>query len=211
MVEGDVMNEIGSVREFSTGTFELIGNEIVPEKQKNNFLIKLNIYTLLFLFLFLGLSVGAYLLIYEVHYTGFGLLGLIFLFLSFVIYIVVHELLHGFAFIIFNKNKFKELKFGIELKSGMAYCISTIPVKVGPGRLSLMMPVYVVCLPLYIFAMMTGDIWLIIVSVIFLSGSTGDFYYMWKLKSTDKHYYMYEEMPTKSGYEIGYLLYKKID
>lgn len=205
------MNEIGSIQEFSTGNFELIGNEIISEKQKKSFLVKLNIYTLLFMFVFLGVSIVAYLLIHDIHIVGFSLMGPILFLLGFLIFIVVHELLHGLAFMVFNKNKMKQLKFGIVFKSGLAYCISTIPVKVGPSRLSLMMPVYVICLPLYVIAMITGDIWLIVMAVFFLSGSTGDFYYMWKLRNTSKDLYMYEEMPTESGYEIGYLLYKKID
>ena len=43
------MKEIGSVHEFSNGNFELIENVIVPEKEKKSFLIKLNLYTLLFI------------------------------------------------------------------------------------------------------------------------------------------------------------------
>ena len=205
------MREIGSIQEYSTGTFELIENEIIPEKEKKSFLIKLNVYTLLFMVLFLGVSIGAYLLIHDVYIFGFGIMGPILFLLGFIIFIVLHELFHGLAFIIFNKNKWEDLKFGIVLKSGLAYCISTVPVRVGPARLSLMMPVYAICLPLYIIAMISGDIWLIVMAVFFLSGSTGDFYYMWRLRNTSKNLYMYEEMPTTSGYEIGYLLYKKID
>ncbi len=205
------MREIGIIEKFSNGTFELIENVLVKEKDKNKFLVKLNIYTLLFMFVLLGISIGSYFLFHEVYIMGFGIIGPILFIFSFLLFIVVHELLHGLSFIVFNKNKAKELKYGIVIKSGLAYCISTVPVRVGPGRLSLMMPVYVICLPLYLFAMISGDIWLVIVSVMFLSGSTGDFYYMWKLRNTNKDLYMFEEMPTKSGYEIGYLLYKKID
>jgi len=161
--------------------------------------------------IFLGVSIGIYLLIHDIILIGFGLIGPIVFLFSFFIFIVIHELLHGLAFMLFNKNKKNELKFGLVLKSGLAYCISTVPVRVGPSRLSLMMPVYVVCIPLYLFAMISGDIWLIVMAVFFLSGSTGDFYYMWKLRSTNKDLYIYEVMPTKTGYEIGYLLYKKID
>lgn len=205
------MREIGNVADFSNGSFELIENVLVAEKDKRKFLIKLNLYTLLFLFVFLAASISVNLLIHDGFVLKFGLMGPIIFLLSFIVFIVVHELLHGLAFMVFNKNKKKELKFGLELKSGMAYCISTVPVQVGAGRLSLMMPVYVICIPLYIIAIITGNLWLLIAAVCFLSGSTGDFYYMWKLRKTSKDLYMFEEMPTKSGYEIGYLLYKKVN
>jgi len=35
---------------------------------------------------------------------------------------VVHELIHGFFYAIFCKNKFKSIKFGAVLKKGYAYC-----------------------------------------------------------------------------------------
>ena len=77
------MKEIGSVQEFSNGNFELIENVIVPEKEKKSFLIKLNLYTLLFMVIFLGVSIGIYLLIHDIILIGFGLLGpILFLFSS---------------------------------------------------------------------------------------------------------------------------------
>ena len=147
-------------------------------------------------------------------YPGTHEIDIILLFIlifGFFPYIVIHELLHGLAFVIFNKTSWKDLKFGIVIKSGMAYCISTVPVKVNPARLSLMMPIYLFCIPMMIFGIILNEVHIVLFSFLYFTGSTGDLYYMWKLRKTSKEFYMFEEMPTKSGYEVGYLLYKKID
>ena len=205
------MREVGSVRTFETGTFEVVENNIIKNKDKNRFIIKLNLYALLFSAIGIVLT---FLVIPKGITISIGGLDLIFMalyFLSFLVFIVVHEWLHGISFRIWNKNTKEQIKFGIVLKSGMAYCISTIPVKVGPSRISLMMPVYAVCIPMYILALVFQDVALGILAILFLSGSVGDFYYMWKLRKTNKDLYMYEEMPSNTGYEVGYILYKKID
>lgn len=111
---------------------------------------------------------------------------------------------------LFGKVPKKDIAFGVVLKSGVAYCISKIPVTVKASRLSLMMPVYIICIPLYIIAIIFNNVGLALYTVVLFSGSVGDIYYMWKLRKTDKNLYMFEKMPSKTGYEIGYLLFKKI-
>jgi len=129
---------------------------------------------------------------------------------SFIAFIIVHELLHGISFVLFGKVGFKNIQYGIVLKSGVAYCISLVPVRVWASRLSLMMPVYAVCLPMYIYSLLAQDFLFTIVALLFFTGSVGDIYYMWKLRKTNKDLYMFEEAPTSKGYKIGYLLFKKV-
>ena len=200
---------IGEERQFSNGEYRLIENNIIPKKDKSKFIVKLNVYAILLMVI--GLVINHMVFMNrEIELLIKPLTGILVM-LSFLVYIVVHEMLHGLAFSVFNGNSIKELKFGFVLKSGMAYCISTVPVKVRPARLSLMMPVYVVCIPMYITAVVLGSYWLGLITIFFLSGSIGDFYYIWKLRGTDKELYMFEEMPTSTGYEVGYLLYEKLN
>lgn len=199
------MREIGSVREFDNGLYKLIEDNIIPEKDKKAFVLKLNIYSMVFTI------IGIVLVMMIVGSGTFKLLELSLLLIGFFVFIVVHELLHGFSFVLDRNVSWSNIKFGVVLKSGMAYCISKVPVKVSISRISLMMPVYVICAPMIIVGILISNGSLAVAGVIYFSGSVGDFYYMWKLKRTNSDLYMYEEMPTKSGYEVGYLLYKKID
>lgn len=198
------MREIGSLREFENGLYELVEDKIVPEKDKKSVIVKMNVYALLFIIL----SIPLVLLIMGSGNIDFLELSL--LFFSYFIFIVVHELLHGISFVFDSEVSWKHIKFGLVLKSGMAYCISKVPVKVKVGRVSLMMPVYAVCLPMILLGFIFQNAAVVITGFIFLSGSVGDFYYIWKLRKTSSEYYMFEELPTESGYEVGYLLYKKM-
>jgi len=202
------MNEIGSVLTFEQVEYELLENNIVADRKIQKFMIWLNVAAIL---MFVILTLATFMLGFRAPLEGdFNLFTILIVLLAFLVFIVVHELLHGISFAIFGKVKGKNIKFGIVLKSGLAYCISQVPVKVSASRLSLMMPVYAVCLPMYIYGLVSQNVIIAIVSLLFFTGSIGDLYYMWKLRKTDKNLYMYEMPPSVKGYDIGYLLLKKI-
>ena len=196
---------VGETYEFMNESYVLKEDVILPENEKNSFILKLNGAAILFIVL---LGVPTWLLFPNKEFA-LNVWELLLYALSFIVFIVVHELLHGITFALFSGNGFKSITFGLVLRSGMAYCISKVPVKVPRARWSLMMPVYVVCVPLFVYGVWQSSLPLAILAILFASGSVGDFYYMWKLRGTDRSLYMYEEMPTKSGYEIGYLLFEK--
>ena len=208
------MRTIGQIDTFENIEYRLVEDHIVKPKDKRKLILWLNLWAfvlffigVVFVFLVIPGSVSVDLTTIESAMSFFvwAFVAVI----SFVVYVVVHEWLHGIAFRIFNGNKKEQIKFGIVWQSAMAYCISTIPVKVRAGRLSLMMPVYVVCIPVFIIGLVTQNIWLGLLSIYYFSGSAGDLYYMWKLRKTKGDYFMYEKMPTRTGYEVGYLLYEK--
>ena len=204
------MAESDSVYEFDNVEYVLIEDNVVSKKDKKRTLMLINVFAMVIVVV---LTASTFVLLYngQTVYT-FGILDLIvftLLLMSFLPYIVIHEWLHGVAFRIFNKNDKSQINFGIVWKNLMAYCISTVPVEVRAARLSLMMPVYVVCIPLYILGVALDNVWIAFIAIFYLSGSAGDFYYLWKLRKTDKTLYMHEKNPTSDGYEIGYLLFDK--
>jgi len=199
---------IGETYPFANGQFKLVENHILKAKEKQPFLIKLNIAAILFMIIGILLTI----VVFWGNVTiNIGPLGASLYLLSFLVFVVIHELLHGITFVLFSKNKWSTMKFGISVKSGVAYCISLVPVKLPRAKLSLMMPIYAVCLPIYIYAIITNDFALAILGVLLASGSVGDFYYMWKLHRISNKLYMYEELPTKTGYEIGFHIFEKIE
>ena len=203
------MNIVGDIFTFNEVNYELLENNIIPRKKKTKFLIYMNLSA--WLVVATGLIISMF--VFKSGSFEFSLKSLLILsvyLIGFLLFAVIHELLHGGAFMLFGKVPKKDIAFGVVLKSGVAYCISKIPVTVRASRLSLMMPIYVICIPLYILAIIYNNFGLGIYAIILFSGSVGDIYYMWKLRNTDKNLYMFENMPNKSGYEIGYLLFKKL-
>jgi len=170
-------------------------------------LLKLNWWAILFIVVAIVATIG---LFWNRIDVTFDLIGVSLYLISFLLYVIVHELLHGIAFVLFSGRSWKTMKFGLILKNGLAYCISVAPVTVKRARLSLMMPLYVVCIPIYLYSILTGSFALAILAVLFASGSAGDIYYLWILRKTNSDLYMMEELPTKQGYAVGYYLYERI-
>jgi hypothetical protein len=203
------MNRVGDIVTFKDENYELLENNIISRKKKTKFLIYMNLSA--WLVIIIGVIINFVIFrsgSFELSFKSFVILVLYLI--GFIVFAVIHELLHGGAFMLFGKVQKKDIAFGVVLKSGVAYCISKIPVTVKASRLSLMMPIYVICIPLYVIAIIINNFGLGLYTIILFSGSVGDIYYMWKLRKTDKNLYMFENMPNKSGYEIGYLLFKKL-
>lgn len=201
------MSNIGDILTFDEVDYELLENNIIPVSKNTKFMLWLSIASIV---LFIVLTALTLLFSFKGEHSGsFSIPGAILFLASFVVFVLVHEGLHGLSFMIFGKIKAKNIRYGVMLKSGVAYCISLVPISVWASRLSLMMPIYAVCLPLYIYGLVTQNLALTILSLLYLTGSVGDIYYMWKLRKTPRNLYMYENPPTTHGYEIGYLLFRK--
>lgn len=198
---------IGTVETFHNEPYQLVDDRILPAAKRMPFLYKLNVWAIGFLVIGSGLTVALFAnrsLIIEA-----SPLEALWAVLAMILFVPLHELLHGAGFVLFSGRPWKTVRFGLILKNGLAYCISTVPVTVRRARISLMLPIYAVCLPLYVVAYVTSDFGLALLGVFLAAGSVGDVYYLWTLRDVPSHRYMMEAMPTKDGYEIGYLLYEK--
>lgn len=201
------MSNIGDVVVINRVEYEIIEDNIIPQSKNKKFLLWMNVVSV---FVFVILLAGTLGLGFSTSFSGTVEITAILLFIAaFIVYIIVHEFLHGVSFIIFGNVGIRNLKYGVIIKSGLAYCISLVPVKVWASRLSLMMPIYVICIPLYVYSLLSQNPFLAFLALLYFTGSIGDLYYMWKLRKTDKNLYMFEDAPTSKGYKIGYLLLKK--
>ena len=181
-------------------------DHIIPTNKKMPLLFKLNWWALGFILISGIVTVGMF---WNRIDVTFDLIGVALYLLSFLAFVIVHEVLHGLSFVVFSGQSWKTIRFGLVLKNGLAYCISLVPVTIRRARWSLMMPLYVICIPLYLYGIFTSSFALAILAILFASGSVGDIYYLWQLRTANPTYYMMEEEPTKHGYEIGYYLYQK--
>jgi hypothetical protein len=209
MAGGDDMNRtIGSIETFDGVSYRVVDDRILPDAKRMPFLYKMNLWAIGFLLIGSGLTVALFStrsLIIQA-----SPLEALWYVLAMIVFVPVHELLHGISFVLFSGRSWKTIRFGLILKNGLAYCISTVPVRIRRARLSLMMPLYVVAIPLYVVAYWTSDFGLALFTVFLSAGSVGDLYYLWTLRKVSPTYYMMEAMPSKEGYEIGYLLYEQV-
>ena len=197
--------------------YRVLENRITPDEKRKSTLVKLNVISFATLGAVFILCTIAIVLLNGNAEGGFTIDGLNFLLsfllvaLVFVAFIVAHEYVHYLTYRFAGGTPKNSLKFGLSLKSGMAYCISLVPNTIKASRLSLMMPFYVLVIPTIIAAILFQSSLLTFMAALFASGSAGDFWYMWSLRKDAKDKYIIEAIPEGSEYEIGYLLLEKIE
>lgn len=206
----------GDTATYNDTEYKVIENRIVKGKDKNKALIVINvigvaIIPIVFIIYFMVLS------IVDIQEQNFEIdlidtIIRLFVFVaSFIAFIIAHEYVHYLTYRFIGKTTKDQLKFGLALKTGMAYCIALSPNTVKSSRLSLMMPFYVLVIPFIILAIALQNGFLIFLAALFASGSAGDFWYMWTLRKDSKDLYIIESVPEDGGYDIGYLVLEKID
>lgn len=201
---------------YGQSNYKVIDNRITKDKNKTKILILINVISLLIAFgvYILYILSSAMIGVKEqvVQFDFIDMIIYLFVFVAaYVLFIIAHEYVHYLTYRYAGNIPKDKLKFGIVLKSGMAYCISLEPTTVKASRLSLMMPFYVLVIPLIIISVLTQNGFLAFLSALFAGGSAGDIWYMWTLKKDSREKYIIEAMPSGKGYEIGYLLLDKTE
>lgn len=214
------MNEInlkpGQTVSYNNSEYQVIENRILKGKAKNSAMLIMGVVSFLLipavmLIYFIVLNVmGVHGQQFEFGMTN-ALVYMVIIIISFVLFIVAHEYVHYLTYRYIGKTEKDKIKFGLALKTGMAYCIALSPNTIKVSRLSLMMPFYVLVIPFIILAVALQSGLLIFIAALFASGSAGDFWYMWTLRKDSKDKYIIESVPQDSEYDIGYIVLEKLN
>lgn len=199
------------VTEYDNKRYEIVEDYIVKPKDKRKFLVLINIISFAILF---GVFAIGILLIEYLHgeiIFEFDLIGLLLFIVFFIVFILVHELIHGLAFRIAGNIPWKHISYGVVPKSGMAYCICEVPVKLSASKISLLAPLVIICIPVIVWGIVAGNLGIVILGAFFVSGSAGDLWYVWILRKKPKDLYMIEEKPVNGEYKLGCYLVRPID
>lgn len=199
------------IKEYGNKRYEIVEDHVVKNNDKRRFLVLINAIS--FIIIFAVIAVGILLIecIHGAILFEFNLIGLLFFIASFIVFILVHELVHGLAFRVAGKVSWKNITYGVVVKSGMAYCISEVPVKLRASRISLLAPLVVICLPVIAYGIAAGNLGILIMGAFFASGSSGDLWYIWILRRKSKDLYMIEEKPENGEYKLGCYLVRSAD
>lgn len=163
---------------------------------------KANVQSLFFALPLAGLLALLYILRWGSarFWTGFNALFenfLIFI-LIFFLGILVHELIHGLAWMIFGRKPFSAIKFGFQVKTFTPYAHCKEPLRVNPYRIGAAMPGIVLGLLPAILSILTGTSWLLAFGLLFTIAAGGDMLILWLIRnvSNDK---LVEDHPTQAG------------
>lgn len=111
--------------------------------------------------------------------------GSLLFFLSFIVGIVLHELIHGFVFGLFAKSGFKSIRFGFLREYLTPYCHCTEPLKVKHYFIGALLPALLLGLVPIVVSFFTGSLFWLIYGIIFFSAAAGDFMVVWILRKEE--------------------------
>ncbi len=100
-----------------------------------------------------------------------------------VLGIVLHELIHGLTFLPFCKNGFKSIKFGFMKQYLTPYCHCKEPLKLKYYRIGVIMPAIILGFLPSVWAIITGNFYLLCFGIFFIMGAAGDFMILMTLKN----------------------------
>ena len=115
--------------------------------------------------------------------------------------VVMHELIHGIAWVIFGRKHFSAIKFGFQWKTFTPYAHLKEPVEVNAYRIGAFMPGFVLGILIYILSVLLGDGNLFWFSLVHTAASGGDWLILWLIRSV-KSGMQVEDHPTNAGCHV---------
>jgi hypothetical protein len=119
--------------------------------------------------------------------------------------IIMHELIHGITWSKYTEKGFKSIKFGILWKMLTPYCHCKEPLKVKEYILGAIMPAIILGLIPALYAIIFGNIFILIFSIFFTAVAIGDFMIINLLRKENMNSLVLDH-PT----EAGCFIYRKL-
>ena len=117
---------------------------------------------------------------FSISWNAQFLLWLLVFYASAFLLIALHELVHALFFLRGCENRWKSIRFGIKSATPYCHCKEVLPLNL--YRHSLLAPLWLICLPLAIVALLTGHGLIFLLTVIMIFGSGGDLAIFWSLR-----------------------------
>ena len=117
----------------------------------------------------------AYHLLNEPLSFRFSLMGILLFLIGYVVLIIVHEFFHLIGFIVFGKVPASSLKYGINLKMGIAYATTSRPIQNHAMRKVLLLPFWTTAFIPTIVGFWFDSQVLVLLGAMLTAGAFGDF------------------------------------
>ncbi len=126
---------------------------------------------------------------------------LIWLIPVFLIGAVVHELFHGLTWAVFAKNGWKSIKFGIKWNLLTPYCHCKEPLKKTEYFLGAIMPLILMGILPGIYAIITGNAFVLLFAIFFSWAAGGDILGVWMLRKVKRNERVADD-PNELGFRV---------
>lgn len=115
-------------------------------------------------------------LIHQRFSASFSFWDIFIFIVGYILLIILHEIFHLIGFMIFGKVKFKQLKYGVNLKLGVAYATTTKPLKNAAMKKALMLPFWTTGVIPTLTGFLFDSYLIVTLGAVLIAGAVGDFY-----------------------------------
>lgn len=122
---------------------------------------------------FVGMLI--YTLLYNVFGFNFTLLDFLFFLIGYTVLIFLHECFHLIGFWLFGKVPWSSMNYGVNLKMGIAYATTSIPLPNHAMKKALLLPFWMTGVSPMIIGYLIGSPLLVILGAWLIGGAAGDF------------------------------------
>ena len=112
--------------------------------------------------------------------------------------IMVHELIHGLAWMGFGKKAFSAIKLGVQWETLTPYAHLKMPIEVNAYRIGGFMPGFVLGILPFSLSLILGDSNLLWFGIIQTAAASGDWLILWLLRNV-KGGMLVEDHPSRAG------------
>ncbi|WP_223702368.1 DUF3267 domain-containing protein [Sutcliffiella deserti] len=100
---------------------------------------------------------------------------------GYMLFILLHELLHVFGYIVIGRAKIGEVKLGLLWKHLMPYAHCKVALKINHYRIALVLPLILGVFP-SLYAYLFGSGYWMIIGIFMTAGALGDLLILWTLR-----------------------------
>jgi len=115
-----------------------------------------------------------------------------------IVGIVVHELIHGIAWVLAARKPWSAVKFGFQWRTFSPYTHLHEPLQAGAYRIGTWMPGFITGFLPAFYGILFGNSWLVMLGGLFICAAGGDLLILWSLRGVDKNA-LVEDHPTRAG------------
>ena len=137
--------------------------------------------------------------VWDGMYSGMrlnSLSGCSLLLIAIVVGIAVHELIHGFTWMVVTRQGFGHLRFG--LLTGGVYCHIDVPMSKRRYVIGALMPLLLMGVVPFMLSIALHNLWLMLFGVIFIASAMGDVMIVWALRKETPDTLVYDH-PSEPG------------
>lgn len=121
------------------------------------------------------LGLVLYGVIYKEFVINITLLGILMTFIGFILLIVLHEAFHLMGFWLFGKVPWNKMDYGVNLKLGVAYATTSLPIPNRSMKKALLLPFWMTGVLPIVLGYLIGSPMFVILGAWLIAGAAGDF------------------------------------